>query len=29
LLHVQWDNGTSSLVCSEEIEITDRAVIWQ
>jgi hypothetical protein len=29
LVHVQWDNGTSSLVSSEEIEITDRAVIWQ
>jgi hypothetical protein len=26
---VQWDNGTSSLVSSEEIEITDRGVIWQ
>jgi hypothetical protein len=29
LVHVQWDNGTSSLVSSEEIEITDRAVVWQ
>ena len=29
LVHVQWDNGTSSLVSAEEIEITDRAVIWQ
>jgi hypothetical protein len=29
LVHVQWDNGASSLVSSEEIEITDRGVIWQ
>ena len=29
LVHVQWDNGASSLVSSEEIEITDHAVIWQ
>lgn len=29
LVNVQWDNGTTSLVSSEEIEITDHAVIWQ
>ena len=29
LVNVQWDNGTSSLVSSEEIVITDGAVIWQ
>ena len=29
LVHVQWDNGVSSLVSSEEIEITDCDVIWQ
>jgi hypothetical protein len=29
LVNVQWDNGTTSLVSSEEIEITDNAVIWQ
>jgi hypothetical protein len=29
LVHVQWDNGASSLVSSEEIEITDGDVIWQ
>jgi transposase len=29
LVNVQWDNGTTSLVSSEEIEITDCAVIWQ
>ena len=29
LVHVQWDDGTSSLVSSEELEITDRAVVWQ
>ena len=29
LVNVQWDNGTTSLVSSEEIEITDGGVIWQ
>jgi transposase len=29
LVNVQWDTGASSLVSSEEIVITDHAVIWQ
>ena len=29
LVNVQWDDGTTSLVSSEEIVITDGAIIWQ
>lgn len=29
LVNVQWDNGASSLVSSEEIVITDGEVVWQ
>jgi hypothetical protein len=29
LVNVQWDDGKSSLVSSEEIVITDGAVTWQ
>jgi transposase len=29
LVNVQWDTGTTSLVSSEEIEITDGSVSWQ
>lgn len=29
LVNVQWDTGTSCLVSSEEIEITDRTISWQ
>jgi hypothetical protein len=29
LVNVRWDNGTTSLVSSEEIEITDSEVVWQ
>jgi len=29
LVNVQWDDGTTSLVSSEEIEIIDGAVVWQ
>jgi len=29
LVNVQWDDGNTSLVASEEIVITDGAVTWQ
>jgi len=29
LVNVQWDDGTTSLVSSEEIVIIDGAVVWQ
>jgi hypothetical protein len=29
LVSVQWDTGTTCLVSSEEIEITDSSVSWQ
>jgi hypothetical protein len=29
LVNVQWDTGATSLVSSEEIEITDGSVSWQ
>ena len=29
LVNVHWDNGSTSLVSSEEIVITDTAVSWQ
>ena len=29
LVNVQWDNGTTSLISSEEIVITDGDIIWQ
>jgi len=29
LVNVQWDDGTTSLVSSEEIVITDGDIIWQ
>lgn len=29
LVNVQWDDGSTSLVSSEEIVITDTAVSWQ
>jgi hypothetical protein len=29
LVNVQWDDGSTSLVSSEEIVITDAAVSWQ
>ncbi len=29
LVNVRWDDGTTSLVSSEEIEIIDDAVTWQ
>ncbi len=29
LVNVRWDDGTSSLVSSEEIVIIDRELTWQ
>jgi hypothetical protein len=29
LVHVQWDDGSTSLVASEEIVITDSQISWQ
>jgi len=29
LVNVQWDDGTTSLVSSEEIVITDGDIVWQ
>ena len=29
LVNVRWDDGTNSLVSSEEIVIVDGAVCWQ
>ncbi|MGH7824785.1 MAG: hypothetical protein ACREQ7_06375 [Candidatus Binatia bacterium] len=29
LVNVQWDDGSSSLVSSEEIVITDGGISWQ